>query len=360
MTETTSLGECRMSHIFNSKSVQGGDENAQTDAPDASRDLKTTTTHLNTTVAEFQDHRDGKWYRYEWNEQQPNSPISYIAYTDPSRTIDLSNRIECSKEALDEALKANGLHLPNRDALDLNYPLPASFQKGWERTKEILADVYQIPLTDQDTIHWKGLVLPQSTVDSPSFSEDLVSGRNFVLGGERILRIPASEAELEQDAPHLVYPPNTDTYLSSNALGPCVAVFAMFSDGSMIAGHYALSVEPDGSLSSGNANHYARMMVGIGERAQSVGSPSTVVLAGAWSHVTDQDSRENLFPDSAEIRRRVVADMLDVGTAESAITPVWNGGRDWMEAIVNPADSDVLVVAHGNRGLYLNIVKIQK
>jgi hypothetical protein len=349
-----------MSHIFNSKSGQGGSENVHAGAPGASKELGTTTTNQNTTVAEFQDHRDGKWYRYEWNEQQPDTPISYIRYADPSRTIDLSNRAECSREALYEALKANGLHLPNRDALDLNHPLPASFQKGWERTKEILADVYQVPLKEQDTIHWKGLVLPQPTVDSPSFSEELVSGKNFAKGGERIFSVPKSDAELGQDTPHLFYPPKADTYLSSNALGPCVAVFAIFSDGSMIAGHYTLSVEPDGSLSSGNDNHYARMMDAIGERAQSVGSPRTVVLAGAWSHVTDQDTGENLFPNSAEIRRGVVADMLAVGTAESGIIPLWNGGRDWMEVIVNPEDSDVLIVANGNRGLYLNNVQIKK
>jgi hypothetical protein len=187
-----------------------------------------------------------------------------------------------------------------------------------------------------------------------------VSGKNFAIGGQRIFSIPESEGELEQDTPHLLYPPKADRYLSSNALGPCVGIFAMFSDGSMIAGHYALSVEPDGSLSSGNDNYYARMIDAIGERTQSIESPSTVVLAGAWSNATDQDTGENLLPNCAEIRRSVVADLLAVGTAESGIIPLWNDSGDWMEVIVNPAESDVTIVANGNRGLYLNNVQIKK
>lgn len=190
--------------------------------------------------------------------------------------------------------------------------------------------------------------------------EKLLVEQNFAKKGERIFRSPESEVELDQDAPHLFYPPNSDIYVSSDALGPCVAVFATFPDGSMIAGHYSLALEADGTLSSGEDNQYAQMIHAIEERARSVGSPSSVVLAGAWSQVTDQDTGEKLFPDSSEVRSQVVADILAVGTAKTAITPLWNGGLDWMEAIVNPAESDAFVVANGNRGLHLNTVELKK
>lgn len=126
------------------------------------------------------------------------------------------------------------------------------------------------------------------------------------------------------------------------------------------SGPHALSLEADGTLSSGEDNHYGQMIHAIEERARSVGGPSSVVLAGAWSQVTDQDAGEKLFLDSSEVRSQVVADILPVGNAETAMTPLWNGGLDWMEAIVNPAESDAFVVANGNRGLHLNTVELKK
>jgi hypothetical protein len=59
------------------------------------------------------------------------------------------------------------------------------------------------------------------------------------------------------------------------------------------------------------------MIHAIEERARSVGGPSSVVLAGAWSQVTDQDAGEKLFLDSSEVRSQVVADILAVGDRQS-------------------------------------------
>jgi hypothetical protein len=74
--------------------------------------------------------------------------------------------------------------------------------------------------------------------------EKLLVEQNFAKKGKRIFRSPESAVELEQDAPHLLYPPNSDIYVSSEALGPCVAVFATFPDGSMIAGHTRFHLKP--------------------------------------------------------------------------------------------------------------------
>lgn len=170
-----------------------------------------------------------------------------------------------------------------------------------------------------------------------------ITGTNYTLEGEKVGSMPRTDIELDQDVAHTsLSPADKDQYVSSGALGPCVGIFVVFTDGSMIAGHYALESSAEG-INDGSGN-YAAMMQEIRERTERGDQVARVFVGGAQSTTIDENTGEQSFPSRDKVRAGVIQELLSTARiGRSLLTTAWNDGEGHVELIVSPSERYLLV-----------------